>query len=89
MNTVRYRLKKIAERTGCDLRRLSEVHDLLIAVHIARNAGVGAATVVGEQRAPLNFGVGARWRALPFYRRHMTNLAGLLRRGGALAAALR
>ena len=38
VNTVRYRLKKIAERTGCDLRRLSEVLDLLIAVHIARNA---------------------------------------------------
>jgi PucR C-terminal helix-turn-helix domain/GGDEF-like domain len=36
VNTVRYRLKKIAERTGCDLRRLSEVLDLLIAVHIAR-----------------------------------------------------
>jgi PucR C-terminal helix-turn-helix domain len=39
VNTVRYRLKKIAERTGCDLRRLSEVLDLLIAVQIARNAG--------------------------------------------------
>jgi PucR C-terminal helix-turn-helix domain/GGDEF-like domain len=39
VNTVRYRLKKIAERTGCDLRRLSEVLDLLVAVHIARNAG--------------------------------------------------
>jgi PucR C-terminal helix-turn-helix domain len=38
VNTVRYRLKKIAERTGCDLRRLSEVLDLLIAVQIARNA---------------------------------------------------
>jgi hypothetical protein len=38
VNTVRYRLKKIAERTGCDLRRLSEVLDLLVAVHIARNA---------------------------------------------------
>jgi sugar diacid utilization regulator len=36
VNTVRYRLKKISERTGCDLRRLSEVLDLLIAVHIAR-----------------------------------------------------
>jgi DNA-binding PucR family transcriptional regulator len=35
---VRYRLRKIAERTGCDLRRLSEVLDLLVAVHIARNA---------------------------------------------------
>jgi hypothetical protein len=39
VNTVRYRLKKIAERTGCDLRRLSEMLDLLVAVHIARNAG--------------------------------------------------
>jgi sugar diacid utilization regulator len=38
VNTVRYRLKKISERTGCDLRRLSEVLDLLIAVQIARNA---------------------------------------------------
>jgi PucR C-terminal helix-turn-helix domain/GGDEF-like domain len=38
VNTVRYRLRKIEERTGCDLRRLSEVLDLLIAVHIARNA---------------------------------------------------
>jgi hypothetical protein len=38
VNTVRYRLRKIAERTGCDLRRLSEILDLLIAVHIARNA---------------------------------------------------
>jgi PucR C-terminal helix-turn-helix domain/GGDEF-like domain len=38
VNTVRYRLRKIAERTGCDLRRLSEVLDLLVAVHIARNA---------------------------------------------------
>jgi hypothetical protein len=38
VNTVRYRLKKISERTGCDLRRLSEVLDLLIAVQIARDA---------------------------------------------------
>jgi PucR C-terminal helix-turn-helix domain/GGDEF-like domain len=38
VNTVRYRLRKIAERTGCDLRRLSGVLDLLVAVHIARNA---------------------------------------------------
>jgi hypothetical protein len=38
VNTVRYRLKKIAERTGCDLRRLTEVLDLLLAVQIARNA---------------------------------------------------
>jgi sugar diacid utilization regulator len=38
VNTVRYRLKKIAERTGCDLRRLTEVLDLLLAVQIAHNA---------------------------------------------------
>ena len=38
VNTVRYRLRKIEERTGCDLRRLSEVLDLMIAIHVARNA---------------------------------------------------
>ena len=48
VNTVRYRLKKIAERTGCDLRRLSEVLDLLIAVHIARNAARQAPRLSSE-----------------------------------------
>jgi hypothetical protein len=48
VNTVRYRLKKIAERTGCDLRRLSEVLDLLIAVHIARNAARAAPRLSAE-----------------------------------------
>jgi PucR C-terminal helix-turn-helix domain/GGDEF-like domain len=31
-NTARYRLGKIEERTGCDLRRVADVMDLLVAV---------------------------------------------------------
>jgi DNA-binding PucR family transcriptional regulator len=42
VNTVRYRLKRIEERTGCDLRRLPEVLDLLIAIHVARDAARGS-----------------------------------------------
>ena len=34
-NTARYRLAKIEERTGCDLRRVADVMDLLIAVRVA------------------------------------------------------
>jgi sugar diacid utilization regulator len=34
-NTARYRLGKIEERTGCDLRRVADVLDLLIAVRVA------------------------------------------------------
>jgi sugar diacid utilization regulator len=34
-NTARYRLGKIEERTGCDLRCVADVMDLLIAVRIA------------------------------------------------------
>jgi sugar diacid utilization regulator len=34
VNTAHYRLSRIAERTGCDLRRLSDVIDLLIAVRL-------------------------------------------------------
>jgi PucR-like helix-turn-helix protein/diguanylate cyclase with GGDEF domain len=34
-NTARYRLGKIEERTGCDLRRVGDVMDLLIAVALA------------------------------------------------------
>ena len=33
-NTARYRLGKIEERTGCDLRRVADVMDLLIAVSL-------------------------------------------------------
>ena len=34
VNTAYYRLERIAERTGCDLRRLADVMDLLIAVRL-------------------------------------------------------
>jgi sugar diacid utilization regulator len=34
-NTARYRLGKIEERTGCNLRRVADVMDLLIAVRVA------------------------------------------------------
>jgi sugar diacid utilization regulator len=36
VNTTHYRLGKIAERTGCDLRRVSDVLDLVIAVRLER-----------------------------------------------------
>jgi DNA-binding PucR family transcriptional regulator len=35
VNTAHYRLGRIAEKTGCDLRRLPDVIDLLIAVRLA------------------------------------------------------
>lgn len=34
VNTAYYRLERIAERTGCDLRRLGDVMELLIAVRL-------------------------------------------------------
>jgi hypothetical protein len=40
VNTAYYRLERIAERTGCDLRRLADVVELLIAVRMLR-AGDG------------------------------------------------
>jgi hypothetical protein len=40
-NTAHYRLARIEERTGCDVRRLADVLDLVIAVQSARGA-VGA-----------------------------------------------
>lgn len=35
-NTVYYRLDRIAERTGCDVRRVEELIDLLVAVRLVR-----------------------------------------------------
>jgi sugar diacid utilization regulator len=35
VNTAHYRLAKISERTGCDLRRISDVIELLIATRLA------------------------------------------------------
>jgi hypothetical protein len=36
VNTAHYRLGKIAERTGCDLRSISDVLELLIAIKLAQ-----------------------------------------------------
>jgi sugar diacid utilization regulator len=36
VNTARYRLDRIAERTGCDLRRVDDVLELIIAIRLAR-----------------------------------------------------
>lgn len=42
VNTAHYRLGKIAERTGCDLRDVSDVLELLIAIKLARGGELGA-----------------------------------------------
>lgn len=34
VNTAHHRLGRIAEKTGCDLRRLSDAIDLLIAIRL-------------------------------------------------------
>ena len=41
-NTARYRLAKIEERTGLDLRRFADVQELLIAVRIEELAAATA-----------------------------------------------
>jgi sugar diacid utilization regulator len=37
VNTAHYRLGRIAEKTGCDLRRLSDVIELLIAIRLSED----------------------------------------------------
>ena len=37
VNTAHYRLARISERTGCDLRRVSDVIELLIAARLSRS----------------------------------------------------
>jgi hypothetical protein len=39
VNTAHYRLGKIAERTECDLRRFSDLLDLLIAIKLTQDVG--------------------------------------------------
>jgi hypothetical protein len=39
VNTAHHRLGRIAEKTGCDLRRLSDVIDLLIAIRLTADPG--------------------------------------------------
>jgi DNA-binding PucR family transcriptional regulator len=36
VNTAHYRLARVAEKTGCDLRSLSDVIELLIAIRLAQ-----------------------------------------------------
>lgn len=53
VNTAYYRLERIAERTGCDLRRLADVMELLIAVRLlgAGTAGPASALAPGSATA--------------------------------------
>jgi hypothetical protein len=48
VNTAYYRLERIAERTGCDLRRLADVVELLIAVRLL---GAGQPTAPSQPGA--------------------------------------
>jgi len=50
VNTAYYRLDRIAERTGCDLRRLADVMELLIALRLlgAYQAGQRAAAPAAQ-----------------------------------------
>jgi sugar diacid utilization regulator len=38
-NTAHYRLAKIEDRTGCNVRRLADVQLLTIAIRLQRGAG--------------------------------------------------
>ncbi len=49
VNTAYYRLERIAERTGCDLRRLADVVELLIAVRLL---GAGPPAPAPQPPAP-------------------------------------
>jgi sugar diacid utilization regulator len=51
VNTAHYRLGKIAERTGCDLRSVSDVLELLIAIKLAQGDGLAPDPVVGDDAA--------------------------------------
>ena len=49
VNTAHYRLVRIAERTGCDLRRVSDLIEILIAARLA-----DAELVASHNRGSLN-----------------------------------
>jgi len=38
-NTARYRLTKIADRTGCDLRRIDDLLEVLLAIKLDPRTG--------------------------------------------------
>ena len=42
VNTAHYRLARISERTGCDLRRVADLIEILIAARLAEAGGRGA-----------------------------------------------
>lgn len=42
VNTAHYRLARISERTGCDLRRVADLVEILIAARLAEAGGGGA-----------------------------------------------
>jgi sugar diacid utilization regulator len=52
VNTAYYRLDRIAERTGCDLRRLADVMELLIALRLLGAFPAGPAAQAGAPVAP-------------------------------------
>ena len=49
VNTAHYRLGKIAERTGCDLRSVSDVLELVIAINLDQGEARGRKTTPGER----------------------------------------
>jgi sugar diacid utilization regulator len=42
VNTAHYRLARISERTGCDLHRVADLVEILIAARLAEAGGGGA-----------------------------------------------
>ena len=50
VNTAHHRLARIEERTGCDLRDLAHVQELLIAIRLASRSGSGSAASPQSQR---------------------------------------
>jgi DNA-binding PucR family transcriptional regulator len=49
VNTVQYRLRRLAERSGCDTRLVPDVLELLLAIRVAR-AEAAAAGLGADQR---------------------------------------
>ena len=49
-NTARYRLGKIEERTGCDLRHVADVLDLLIALRVHGEGSSSGCVPIGAVR---------------------------------------
>jgi sugar diacid utilization regulator len=50
VNTAHYRLGKIADKTGCDLRSMTDVLELLIAIKLAQRRGIAKAAAKEVKR---------------------------------------